>query len=461
MKVVFVMADTFRRDHLGTYGNKWIHTPNLDRLANRSAVFDRAFIGSFPTIPNRRDIILGTGDRGVPLNRWKAIEDDEITLAERLGEKRITTMLVTDTANSVTNGRNVYKGYTSWAFNRGQEGDPCWTDANVPLVWPVPPDCIRYTPERWLQVLTNRAHRRVETDWFAPGTFAIAIDWLERNYQREDFFLWVETFDPHEPWDPPRHYIDLYDPGYKGRVFDAPTYGFRKGLGMTDRELRHLRAQYAGEVSMVDASVGRLLETLERLGIYDETMVVFTTDHGAYFDYPGDNGLICKPTTLGADGRIMAGGKKPKQPIQYFPNFTGVSRIPLIIHLPGQTKTRRVRQIAQPWDLTPTVLEAFGMKAPKEFVGKSLLPLAQGRKMKTRSAAIAGTNTMAEAISDRWLYAVWQGQRPRALYDLRSDPAQKRNVAEKKPDVVKRLHREAMSGLARMGANEEFLAKYQ
>lgn len=462
MKVIFIMADTFRRDHMGAYGNKWIHTPNLDALAAKSTLFEHAYIGSFPTIPNRRDIILGIGDKNVPFNQWRQIDDDEVTLAERLKEKKVTSMLVTDTANSVTNGRNVYKGYTSWQFNRGQEGDPCWTDANVELVWPVAPHQIRYNADRWLQVLTNRAHRRVEEDWFAPGTYEIAIEWLNRNYQRDDFFLWVETFDPHEPWDPPQYYTDLYDPGFKGRVFDAPTYGVRKKIGMSDRELKNLRARYAGECTMVDACVGKLVAALERLGIADETMVIFTSDHGAYFDYPGDNGLICKPLTTGADGMCMSAGGPMKDPKQHRPAFTGVARIPLIIHLPGQSKGRRAKQIVQPWDLTPTVLEAFGIKKPGELIGHSLMPMCKGKSNGKRYAAVLGNNGMAQVMNPNWLYAVWPGgQRPKALIDLKKDPDQKKNLADKSPATCKRLHKEIVAALTNMGASEEFLAKFE
>jgi hypothetical protein len=146
---------------------------------------------------------------------------------------------------------------------------------------------IRYRDGTWHQILINRAHRRLEIDWFAPGTYTLAMEWLERNYRRKDFFLWIDTFDPHEPWDPPQHYIDLYDPGYKGRVFESPTYGLRKKMGITDRELKHIRARYAAEVTMVDTWFGRLIGKLEALGILDETIVIFTSDHGTQFDGPG------------------------------------------------------------------------------------------------------------------------------------------------------------------------------
>ncbi len=460
MKVIYLMSDSCRRDHVGIYGNKQIHTPSLDKLASESAVFDRAYIGSFPTVPNRRDTHLGRGDIGVPFNRWKAIERNEVTLPERLAAKRIPSMLITDTANNVTGAINICKGYTAWCLNRGQEGDPWFLDENVPLEYPVEPHMIRYTAERWHQVLMNRAHRKVETDWFAPGTYSIAIDWLQRNYRRDDFFLWVDTFDPHEPWDPPQHYIDLYDPGYKGRVFDAPTYGIRKKLGITNRELRQIRARYAGEVTMVDTWIGELMRTLERLGILDETMVIHTADHGTMFDGPGDNGRLQKPTTLGADDMIMSAGRPMKQPAREFPIAENVARIPLMIRPPRMRLMKRISSIVQPWDVSATILDAFGMPKPPEFIGESLLPLIAGKKKGSRSAAVVGTNNLAQAMTAQWRYSIWRNGPGPMLTDLRNDKTAGKNVLKANPKVAKRLYREIVRFMRTMDTTDEYIEGY-
>jgi len=462
MKAIYLMADTFRRDHLGAYGNRWIHTPNLDKLAARSTLFENACIGSFPTVPNRRDTLLGRGDIGLPFNRWKPFEREEVTLPQRLAdEKKITSMWIGDTQNNVTRGTNMNRGFTAWALNRGQEADPCWLDDSVPLDFPVPPHLIRYTASVWHQVLVNRAHRRVETDWFAPGTYSMAIRWLERNYKRPEFFLWVDTFDPHEPWDPPQYYTDLYHPGFRGRVFDAPTYGLRRRMGITDAELRNIRARYAGEVTMVDTWIGRFLETVERLGILDDTTIIFTSDHGTLLDGPGDNGLLCKPTTVGADGMLMSAGRPMTQPVQHFPIYQNIARIPLLVRPAGMRRAKRIRAIVQPWDMTATVLDLFGISKPPELIGESLLPLIRGRRKKIRDAAICGTNTLAQAMTGRWVYSVWQGQREPSLLDLRSDPLAKRNVIAREPAVARRLH-EAIEGfMRRQGIGDDFIAKYR
>lgn len=460
MKVIYVMADTFRRDHLGAYGNSWIRTPNLDRFASGATLFENAYIGSFPTVPNRRDTLLGRGDLGFPFNRWKGLERAEVTLPERLAEKGIVSMWIADTQNNATRGINMNRGFTAWHLNRGQEADPCWLDANVPLEFPVPPELIRYPADWWHQVLVNRAHRRVETDWFAPGTYTAAMDWLQRNYRRDDFLLWIDTFDPHEPWDPPQHYIDLYDPGYKGRVFEAPTYGLRRQMGITDAELKQIRARYAGEVTLVDTWFGRLLETLERLGILDEVLLVFTSDHGTCFDYPGENGLLCKAHTLGADGMCMSAGRPMPEPHQHFPIYPSVARIPLIIRRPGQPRGGRVRAIVQPWDMTATILDAFGLPTPPEVIGESLRPLMEGRKRRHRNVAVCGTNALAQAMTGEWIYTVWRGQRRPSLIDLRQDATSVVDVAGQFPEIETRLHEAVVGFMRRQGTAESFIDGY-
>jgi len=363
MKLIFIMSDSFRRDHIGTYGAKWTRTPNLDRLAAMSTVFDRCYVGSFPTLCNRRDIHLGVGYQGKAFNPWTHISNDEIMLAERLREKDVHTMLITDAVNTIFKGAN-HKGFDFFCINRGQEGDPVWSDNSVPLELSIPSHLIRYPIERWHRVLMNRANRRVEQDWFAPRTFKWACEWLQRNRTRDDFMLWVETFDPHEPWDPPSWYIDYYDEGYEGRVFEAPTYGRCRDMGITDEEAHHIHARYCGECSMVDTAVGQLMTTLEELSLLDQTAIIFTSDHGVYQNLKGDNGLIGKPNRVGSDGMSMAGGAPMTPLLEFLPLRTALMRIPLFIHAPGQKTTRRSDEIVQPWDLTPTIMDMFGIPAP-------------------------------------------------------------------------------------------------
>lgn len=447
MKVIFIMSDSYRRDHLGIY-NRALHTPNLDRLAGSACVFDQAYVGSFPTGPNRRDVMLGTGQApGCAFNSWKNLEPNETPFAHRLWwDKGICTQMITDVANQVTRGANLMKGFQYYLVNRGQEGDGYWCDASVDVACRLPKEIVRYGAGMYGNIQLNRAHRRIEDDYFAPKTFRLACEWLEQNWNRKDFFLWVETFDPHEPWDPPQYYIDRYDPGYKGRVIEFPPYGYYRRLGITDREMRHLQARYAAECTMVDHAVGRLLATLEKTGILDETAIIFTSDHGINAGLPDDAGLVGKPWVIEKEqGAWVVGGEFALKNPQWLPLRTGTMRLPLLIKLPGQNKTRRIGRIAQPWDMAPTVLDLFGLKIPAEMQGESLLPVMRGARRPPRPFAFNGNyhgaTHVAQAMNADWIYSYWLGadQSP-WLIDLRRDPAQLHNVAARHPDVCRRLH---------------------
>lgn len=315
--------------------------------------------------------------------------------------------------------------------------------SDVPYKQTCPANMIRYPKQRWHQVLMNRAHRKEETDWFAPGTYQWAINWLERNQKQKDFLLWIDGFDPHEPFDPPQHYIDLYDPGYKGRVFDAPTYGLRKKMDFTDREVQHTRALYAGECSLVDHWFGKLLQTVERLGMKEETMIIFTCDHGHYLDYPGDGGLIGKPRYYGKDGAWNS-AKLPADRT-WIPLYDSLIHQVLLMYVPGQ-KPRRISEYAQPHDIFPTILDYFGIDIPSNCFGQSLLPVIAGKKKLNRKGVATGINSeVAVYTSGKWQYNCWAGHRPCALYDLKEDPYQKNNVAQRYPKITAKLHHEFLA----------------
>jgi len=240
-------------------------------------------------------------------------------------------------------------------------------------------------------------------------------------------------------------------------------------MGITDREMQHIRARYAGEVTMVDTKdagfayvfwIGRLLTTLENLGIADETLVIFTSDHGTLFDTPGDNGLLCKANTVGADGMLMSAGRPMKEPIQYFPIFENVFRIPLIVRLPGMNAGKRLKAIVQPWDLTATIVDAFGIDKPSELIGESVLPLIRGEKQHMRDTAICGTNILAQAMTGRWVYTAWRGQRGPSLLDLDTEPLAETNVIADHPEVANQLHAKIVHFMHGQNISKEFIASY-
>lgn len=236
-------------------------------------------------------------------------------------------------------------------------------------------------------------------------------------------------------------------------MFESPTYGYYKEMGITEREVKNIRARYAGECTMVDNCVGRLLATLDKLNILDDTAIIFTSDHGTYFGYPGDNGLIGKANFVEQDGMLYPGGRWPQEPYRHSPQYTGVCRIPLFIRMPGQNKMRRFAQITQPWDFAPTILEMYGLEPSEQHIGQSLLPVIQGKQKSTRKIAIVGLSMYnIQAMNEDWIYTLWRRPeekngtiQPPSLIDLKNDPLQKKNVARKHPEICKALYKEIVA----------------
>jgi arylsulfatase A-like enzyme len=291
VNVILVIVDSLRRDHVGAYGNGWIKTPNLDALTKESLLFTRPYPESIPTIPARRAIHTGvrtwpfrdwhpSPDDGFKPYGWAPVPEDQVVLAELLSAEGINTNIVTDTLHLYRAFYDFQRGFDTFDCIRGQERDqyrPMMgvSDARVDAVT-VPgndPDM----RDKARQYLANTSYRKTEGDWFAPRAFASAGEYLGHIMEAQPFFLLVDCFDPHEPWDPPRKYVDLYgDPDYSGREPTVPNYSDASWI--TEGELERMRALYAGEVTMADAWLGRLLERIEDFGLAENTLLILLSD---------------------------------------------------------------------------------------------------------------------------------------------------------------------------------------
>ncbi len=421
MNVILLIADTFRRDHLGCYGCEWIHTPNIDRLAAEGVVFDHAYTGSYATVPCRKDVM--TGRWTFPWTGWSPLEKDFRIMSELIGAAGYTTQFVLDTPHLIKDGYNFDRGFSGWHWVRGQENDRWCTDRHYGRELPAAPHKLRSPDGTVPQYLRNVSQRRGEEDYFCAQTMAFAAEWLERNYDLGPFLLYADTFDPHEPWDPPRSYIDLYDPGYQGEEIIYPKYG--RCDYMSERELKHTRALYAAELTMVDTWIGKVLDRIEELGLFDNSLVVFTTDHGFFL---GENGLIGKGDN---------------------PLYGVLSHIPLIARLPGGQRGVRCQHFAQPADLLPTFVDVTGTEDPGTLHGRSLRPLLQGETLPDRACAVSSwgflTNPQAQrtaesTITDRQWRLVYRGTEGRAeLYYLPDDPGHERNLLPGRRAEAERL----------------------
>jgi arylsulfatase A-like enzyme len=427
--VGFMSAVTVRADHLGCYGADRVATPNLDDFASDAAVFESNYAASYPTIPNRLDV--WTGRYNFLHRGWTSVDLDEPTLPGRLTDHGVVTELIYDTPFLGT--FNFDRDFSGWERIRGHHSDRWRTDPDAPADLPAAPYKLKHLG-KVEQYLRNRADWRHEREFIAPRTFSAAIDWLERNRTHDDFCLFVDAWEPPEGLAAPNHYVERYD-DFAGDEVIYPVYG--RPDYMSDDELAHVRARYAAKVTMVDRWTGRLLETIDDLGLRDDVTVIFTSDHGHLF---GEHDLQGKPT--GSLGRL----------------YTQSTRTPLLVRHPDfDTTGRRIDALTQPPDLTATILDCFDVPIPDEVAGESLFGLLAGDTDRHREYAITarypegpeaqaavfdGWAGPAEVVSPvsvtdgRWYYVCHPDPDAAELYDLRTDPEQNDDVLDSNPDVA-------------------------
>ena len=441
MNVLLLVIDTLRYDYLGCNGNEWIQTPNFDRFATEATVFDNSYAASYPTIPHRTDVI--TGRYGAPFHPWLPLRYDAVTLPRALADKGSATQLLCDTPHLINGGHNFDYPFHAWHFIRGNEVDRHWLDDRTSEL---PPDKhARYVRSDGLfypttmQYIRNNRRRAREEEWPSPQLFTAGCRWLEDNRRRDNFFLWMDCFDPHEPWDPPAHYVEMYARDFREKgdldiLFGWEAYG---GKELSPQEVARIRAHYAGEVTMVDRWFGRMLDKLEALGLDGNTAVVVTSDHG---------------TNLGAHGQLQKG----------YPLWDQVAHTVLVARVPGKPGGCRRTDIVQPQDIFPTVCELAGADVPEMVEGHSFAKLLGNeepqdwpRDVALSSRAYDLQSTQAPVVTVQnaeWCLLDTPEPGGRRLYHKPTDPGEEKNVAAENPEVVEELHGKLLAELEVRGA---------
>ncbi len=449
MNIILLVADTLRRDHLPVYGNRSVIAPNFTALAEDSLVFDNCFAASFPTVPARADIM--TGRYTFTYLDWAPLPQSEITLAQQLNRAGYLTFGIADTPFFLRNGYGYDRGFQDFQWIRGQRSGPEHDDVVM--------------------------RRKSEQDYFAPMTLNGAAEWLERHH-REKFFLYVDTWDPHEPWDPPHYYVRPYYPPYAGEQI-APNYWNWREDGFTEKDLEIARACYCGEITMVDRWFGILMERLGTLGLLDDTAIIVTSDHGFYF---GEHDQFGKrrfrwPGNLPIE-EGFARGMTLGQGLTYRSALHNeVTRVPLLVRLPKATP-RRIDGLVSLPDLMPTILELGGAEIPPRAQARSLIPLIQGQASQghdfvVTSAPFEEVGNVSKTVDDQgretveispstitdgtWdlLYAVHGA--PVELYRTVEDPGHRQNVITEYRDAAASLHSKFVRWLEQMGTKDKFL----
>jgi len=437
-----------------------VRTPHLDAFAERAVSCERMFVSSFPTIPHRTD--LTSGRYGWPWYHWQDLRRSTKNHAPRIfKDAGYVSQLLCDCPHLFNNGFQF--GFDGALVTPGQEGNTFFLRMNHPIEEAMPPEKTRtgrHFQGRNLADLSQWTNSRRrpdgEADRFPPRTSALAVEWLEENYRHDPFFLWLDFFDPHEPWDPPEYMVRRYDPDYSGVPMIHPNYGHASDY--TPPELRNLRAHYCAEAEMVDRWVGRVLQKIDDLDLWRNSIVIFTSDHGISL---GEHDRTGKSNVNERDDR-------------FWPLYPEIAHVPFMIAAPGLEGGRGVEALLQPPDILPTLLDIANAPAepPEAFHGRSFAPLLKsGASNQTaqaiRSFAVSGSfarlregdipaNAETPVVyTQRWAYVPVGPGDARELYDISKDPLAERDVAAENAAVCDELHAKLTGWLESVGAPPE------
>ncbi|MFX0000153.1 MAG: sulfatase [Candidatus Hodarchaeota archaeon] len=446
MKIFVVIFDTLRKDHTGKiYHNSWIKAPNFDELGKDSIVFENAYPESLPTLPVRRSI--HTGIRTFPFNHdapklrtddiveapgWGPIPPDQTHLSEYMNKKAYITCFITSTYHQFKPNMNYHLGFEEWHIIRGHEYDKYKARMRGKK------SEINHFIEKYLvkktkinrgarqihklllkKYFSNVQDRKSEEDHFPARTFKRAIKTIENLKDFRNVFCLIDEFDPHEPWDPPQKYSDLYmDKSYTGNNIIHPFYSENLN-NISDEELKCLKANYAGEVSLCDKWFGHFIDKLKDMEIYDDSLIILISDHGH---------------SLGEHG---ATGKIPRF---MFPELVD---IPLMIKPPGGINgPKRIRKsYVYNHDILPTIFGFIGAEKLDIFDGEdlSLFKDADDQKLENRDYITCGMALWTLYKDDHYALIASNDKKELKLFDLTTDPNWNENIAVNNTDICNEL----------------------
>ncbi len=367
MKTIVILSDSLNRHYLPIYGNDGVIAPHLTRFAEQAVIFDNHWIGSAPCMPARRDML--TGRLNFLEREWGGLEPFDIPLPHLLREGAgVFSHIETDHYHYFhVGGENYPMAFDTWAFHRGQENDVYVSRVASP---PEPAHLGKWRA----QYAKNQTAFKNEADFPTPRTFQGAIEWLRANAEADNYLLWIEVFDPHEPFDCPQSYLAMYDDDWDGPLYHWSGYD---KVDENSAAVRHLRKRYAATLTMMDTWFGKLLDELTRQNAFEDTLIIFTSDHGHLL---GERGLTGKNA---------------------WHAWNELARIPLLVHLPGSVHAgERRTQLTQNIDLLPTLCDYYNVPVHHSIHGRSWKPLLEANAPSRRRAALYGWFGQTVNITD-------------------------------------------------------------
>jgi len=434
--VLFIAVDDLRVE-LGCYGDTVVKSPNIDKLASRGLLFERAYCQQAVCNPSRASMLTGLGLDTLQIHdlptHFRERVPDVVTLPQHFMQSGYET-------------RDIGKIFHNWRQD-DYKGDPAsWSVPAVmhfnshgndkPLVEGKLPRNLSEVPRTEMMDVPDEAY-------FDGRIAQLAVEAMN-EVKDEPFFLAVGFWKPHAPFNPPKKYWDLYERSEielamnRDQPANVPGIAMHDGReilrGFKDRpdgrptleEERALRHGYYAATSFVDAQIGKVLDELDRLKLRESTIVVFWSDHGFHL---GEKTLWAKTS-----------------------NFELDARVPMIISLPGQTEALRTSAIVELLDVYPTLVDLCGLEQPASGLeGVSLRPLFEDPAGSVQAAALTqhcrpaypkpgeAPEAMGYSIrTPRFRYTEWRDYEDGSviateLYDHENDPQEMKNVIGSKP----------------------------
>nr|NIR86401.1 sulfatase [Candidatus Bathyarchaeota archaeon] len=425
-RVILITVDTLRADALSSYNNKAVPTPHMDALAQDGILFEKAYSAAPWTVPSVASLMTGLPPQVHMMTRAEnKLPDNLPTLAEHMRSAGYHTGAIV--SNPYLRPQiDIYRGFLEFA--------------NFP-----PPSIGQSIAAKFLKRLFPQRFR-----FEGPRTRELtdlAIDWIE-EHSENDFFLWLHYFDPHTPYTPPRDFLPpKLPPVAKSTTFYRSNDIFVGRYVPSLEQRAWIRDLYDAEVRYVDKSVGRFLAALKRNNIYDDALIVLTSDHGEEFFEHGRHGHA-------------------------YSLYNEVLSVPLLIKLPNWASHRRVAMPVSNSRIMPTLLQLCQLDYDQNSVlGSSLVPLRNsdgGRQaLPIFSTAVGDYEDRISLILDDIKYIRFLISKNREeLYDLTQDPTEQVNLApfrshtvtrarellDKHNDTIKTLRK--FHGVTRPGSEE-------
>lgn len=485
MNVIFFITDQQRADHLGCSGNTILKTPHLDQLAREGTRFTNAYVANPTCMPNRASIMTGQYPNTCVRTFGVNLPHDIPTFSGTLRDQGYTTKAIGKMHLSfwfrqhqedavspefipgwmnpsthdemIKNFPTPYYGFDSMELLVGH-GDIC-NGHYQDWVAEQDPDVLKTIQALGPNILSQLYRKSPVPEAFYPTSYLTtrSIDFLERHAKGENgdspFLLKVSYPDPHHPCTPPGRYADMYkaedmelpasfgdssikNHPYVGQRLDRR--GLRNMMFRTsnEEEVRNFISHTYGMITMIDDSVGKILATVASLGLEDDTMIIFTSDHG---DMMGDHGMILK-------------GWLPYQ---------GILNIPMIIKVPGMTNGGVTESLISSVDLAPTILNLCNVEEARqltEMQGVDVTPILQDPTATVRDCCLIeideddrdvakgssevppGSGRLKYLMTGRYSLVIFDGYPDYGdLFDLQEDPHELNNLWDTEPELRAKL----------------------